>query len=53
MNNSLRKGTQCIWAGEETSLIQRATQVPVVHSVSYGYKDVDEWLQVALGQKSG
>ncbi|MCP4362512.1 MAG: aminotransferase class I/II-fold pyridoxal phosphate-dependent enzyme, partial [Chloroflexi bacterium] len=46
-------GTQCIWAGEETSLIQRATQVPVVHSVSYGYKDVDEWLQVALGQKPG
>ncbi len=53
MNNSLRMGTQCIWAGEETSLIQGATQVPVVHSVSYGYKDVDEWLQVALGQKPG
>jgi len=53
MNNSLRMGTQCIWAGEETSLIQGTTQVPVVHSVSYGYKDVDEWLQVALGQKPG
>ena len=33
--------------------MQGATQVPVVHSVSYGYKDVDEWLQVALGQKAG
>ncbi len=53
MNSSLRMGTHCIWAGEETSLIQGATQVPIVHSVSYGYKDVDEWLQVALGQKPG
>ncbi|MEM7344334.1 MAG: cystathionine gamma-synthase family protein [Chloroflexota bacterium] len=46
-------GTQCIWAGEEESLMQGATQVPVVHSVGYGYKDVDEWLQVALGEKPG
>ena len=53
MSNTLRMGTQCIWAGEETSLIQGATQVPVVHSVGYGYKDVDEWLQVALGKKPG
>ena len=53
MSNTLRMGTQCIWAGEQTSLIQGATQVPVVHSVAYGYKDVDEWLQVALGKKPG
>jgi len=46
-------GTQCVWAGEEEYLIQGATQVPVVHSVSYGYDDVDEWLQVALGRKPG
>jgi len=46
-------GTQCIWAGEDEYLIQGATQVPVVHSVSYGYRDVDEWLQVALGKKQG
>ena len=45
--------TQCIWAGEETSLIQGATQVPVVHSVSYGYSDVDDWQAVALGEKPG
>ncbi|MCP5096124.1 MAG: cystathionine gamma-synthase family protein [Chloroflexi bacterium] len=46
-------GTQCIWAGEETTLMQGATQVPVVHSVSFGYEDVDEWMQVALGNKEG
>jgi len=33
--------------------MQGATQVPVVHSVSFGYKDVDEWQQVALDQKPG
>ncbi len=53
MMEQISAGTQCIWAGEETSLLQGATQVPVVHSVGYGYKDVDEWLQVALGEKPG
>ncbi len=52
-NHQILAGTQCIWAGEEEYLMQGATQVPVVHSVSYGYKDVDEWMQVALGQKAG
>lgn len=49
----MQLGTQCIWAGEEEYLMQGATQVPVVHSVSFGYKDVDEWQAVALGQKEG
>ncbi|MGB1254451.1 MAG: cystathionine gamma-synthase family protein [Thiolinea sp.] len=53
MNNKPAKSTQCIWAGEEESLMQGATQVPVVHSVGFGYKDVDEWQQVALGEKPG
>ena len=52
-NDQILKGTQCIWAGEDESLIQSATQVPVVHSVGYGYQDVDEWQQVALGEKPG
>jgi cystathionine gamma-synthase len=30
-----------------------STQVPVVHSVSFGYKDIDEWLKVAQGKKPG
>ncbi|MCB9431416.1 MAG: cystathionine gamma-synthase family protein [Ardenticatenaceae bacterium] len=46
-------GTQCIWAGEESYLLQGATQVPVVHSVSFGYRDLDDWLAVALGEKEG
>lgn len=47
------QSTRCIWAGEDTSLLQGATQVPVVHSVGFGYNDVDEWQQVALGEKPG
>jgi len=52
-NHHLNFGTMCVWAGEEEYLMQGATQVPVVHSVAFGYKNVDEWLQVALGRKSG
>ena len=46
-------GTLCVWAGEEKDHWKGATQVPVVHSVSFGYPDVDEWLSVAKGLKPG
>jgi cystathionine gamma-synthase len=48
-----RPGTLSVWAGEDKYLLQGATQVPVVHSVSFGYDDVDQWLRVALGQEPG
>ncbi len=48
-----RPGTKCVWSGEEGYLMQGATQVPVVHSVSYGFDDLDEWLAVAKGEKEG
>lgn len=47
-------GTLAIWAGEEKKDgWERATQVPVVHSVSYGYDDLDYWYDVALGKEKG
>lgn len=46
-------GTLSVWAGEEKNMWQGSTQVPVVHSVSFGYPDVDEWLNVALGREPG
>jgi cystathionine gamma-synthase len=49
----LGRGTMSVWGGEDTYLLDRATQVPVVHSVSFGYDDVDEWLDVALGNVKG
>jgi cystathionine gamma-synthase len=48
------KSTTAIWAGEqEHDLYERATQVPVVHSVSFGYRDIDDWHAVALGKAEG
>lgn len=47
------QGTQSVWRGEEEYLAQGATQVPVVHSVSYGYEDIDVWHEVALEQREG
>jgi cystathionine gamma-synthase len=46
-------GTRAVWGGEGDTLWAGATQVPVVHSVSFGYDDLDEWLAVAQGRKPG
>ena len=45
--------TLSVWAGEHESLVQGATQVPIVYSAAYGYPDVDTWLDVALSRKPG
>lgn len=48
------KSTVSIWGGEqEHEAYERATQVPVVHSVSFGYQDIDTWHKVALEQEPG
>ena len=48
------KSTLSIWGGEqEHELYERSTQVPVVHSVSFAYKDIDTWHKVALEQEPG
>ncbi|MGB3904373.1 MAG: aminotransferase class I/II-fold pyridoxal phosphate-dependent enzyme, partial [Anaerolineae bacterium] len=46
-------GTLSVWAGEDEELLQTPSEVPVVHSVSFDYRDVDEWLEVALARKRG
>ncbi len=33
--------------------MQNATQVPIVLSVSFGYKDINTWQQVTLGKRKG
>ncbi|SDC11649.1 cystathionine gamma-synthase [Pelagirhabdus alkalitolerans] len=48
-----KMGTRAIWSGEAEQLAFGATQVPVVHSVSFGYDDMDEWYDVAIGKKPG
>lgn len=46
--------TTSVWAGEmNKDLWKGSTQVPVVHSVSYGYQDLDHWYDVAVGKAPG
>jgi cystathionine gamma-synthase len=48
------KATLAIWGGEQTHPpYERSTQIPVVHSVSFGYSDIDTWHEVALGRQPG
>lgn len=54
LDQNIGKSTLSIWGGEqEHELYERATQVPVVHSVSFTYEDIDTWHQVALNQVPG
>ncbi len=46
-------GTIAVWGGEETSSSGGPTQVPIVQSVSFGYGDVDDWLEVGKGLRKG
>jgi len=46
-------GTRAVWAGETGQYWERATQIPVALSVSFGYEDVDTWLDVARGKVQG
>src|SRR4051794_29572222 len=46
-------GTQSVWGGEGKDSWWGATQVPVVHSVSFGYSDIRTWKEAAPGKKPG
>ncbi len=52
-NEKAKFGTKAVWAGEKDYLVHGATQVPVVLSVAYGYDDMDDWYDVAIGKKKG
>ncbi len=48
-----KKGTASVWAGELGTFFKGATTPPIVNSVTYGYHDLDDWYDVALGKKEG
>jgi cystathionine gamma-synthase len=48
-----KSATLAVWAGEDGPFWEGATQVPVVHSVSFGYDDVQKWLKTGQGKASG
>ncbi|WP_142502183.1 cystathionine gamma-synthase family protein [Klebsiella sp. 2680] len=46
-------GTQSVWAGEEHLFDEGAICSPIYHSVAFGYDNMDDWFDVALGKKEG
>lgn len=50
---NIQQGTKSVWAGETSPFYKGATQIPVVHSVTFGYEDVDTWFDVAIGKQEG
>lgn len=52
-HSSPKPGTLAVWAGETAPSWEGATQVPVAHSVAFGYDDVDEWIAVGRGEAAG
>ena len=47
--------TLTVWAGEDGNAESEhlGTQVPIVQSVAFGYKDIRHWEEVAQGKKPG
>ena len=45
--------TRALWAGEDVRHPYGAAQMPLVPAISFGYKTVDEWKDVALGHAPG
>ncbi|MGA9575127.1 MAG: cystathionine gamma-synthase family protein [Lysobacterales bacterium] len=53
-NSKWSSSTLAVWGAEtDKDFWQRSTQVPVVHSVSFGYQDLDTWQAVALEKAEG
>lgn len=51
--NNKKQGTKAVWGGQSELFYQGATQVPIVNSVTFGYDNVDDWFDVAIGKKEG
>jgi len=45
-------GTQSVWSADSEISAYGATQMPVFHSVTFNYRDLDTWKDVALGRWS-
>lgn len=52
-NSNYKKGTMSVWAGEDEDFAEGAVTSPIVKSVTFSYKDLDEWHDVSLGKSEG
>lgn len=48
-----QKGTTSVWAGETETFHEGSSTVPIFNTVTYAYDDLDEWYEVAKGNKKG
>lgn len=48
-----KKSTAAVWGGEGDLNVKGAATSPIVNSVAFSYKDVEEWHRVSLGQAEG
>jgi cystathionine gamma-synthase len=46
-------GTVSVWAGEDTLDARDGTQAPIVTSVTFGFEDLEQWIEVARGDRAG
>jgi len=51
--SNYKKGTESVWAGEDGEFADGAIIPPIVKSVTFAYKDLDEWHNVSLGKSEG
>ncbi|MEO9021401.1 MAG: cystathionine gamma-synthase family protein [Ginsengibacter sp.] len=51
--SNYKKGTASVWAGEDENFADGSVTPPIVKSVTFAYKDLDEWYNVSLGKKDG
>src|SRR5665213_97043 len=52
-NSNYKKGTESVWAGEDGEFFDGAIISPIVKSVTFAYKDLDEWHNISLGKSEG
>lgn len=52
-NDKKNFGTKALWSGEEGPFASNDITLPIHHSVTFGYEDMDEWFEVALGKRPG
>lgn len=50
---SFKKSTQAVWGGELEANTAGGVTTPIVNSVAFSYKDLDQWEAVALGKAAG
>lgn len=47
------KGTTSVWAGETQNFHEGSPTVPIFNTVTYAHDDLEEWYEVAKGNKKG